>query len=455
MDDGKHKNSIPVLDGVRGIACLSIITFHMNLIARFNGIWTPALDGPGAFASAASLFGEAGVILFFVLSGFLLFLPYCRAMLTDTPWPSVRRFYLRRAFRIFPGYYVALFLMLIFLSPEYLNWSHLHAVWLFITFRMDFPLTFQLVNAPFWTLALEFQYYLVLPWLALAIACLVRRGKQRGRLIKLAGCLLLLFVYGVGTRYWMIVLGGEGPLSQIFSPFWLEQLKLYSYGSVGKDYEVFASGMLVAGIYSYTHIIAPIGRLSHLIRRLSPFLFLLGLTLLYMISLWHFYLLFPGKTLHFLDPYKESLYYYKDIFQPLLYGISFALCIQGLLYGATWLKRPFEWGPLRWTGLISYSLYIWHYSICLLFIGYCLPRFQPLNWGQPALFTVDWLWILITAFPLSIVLYKVVEIPGMRLGEKICKRFERPKKYAPGTEEPLPAEVAARGHQSIAVDNKA
>ena len=44
LGDGKQKNSIPVLDGVRAIACLSIITFHMNLLARFYGIWNPALE---------------------------------------------------------------------------------------------------------------------------------------------------------------------------------------------------------------------------------------------------------------------------------------------------------------------------------------------------------------------------------------------------------------------------
>ena len=96
LDDGKQKHSIPVLDGARAIACLAIITFHMNLLARFHGIWNPALQGPGAFLSAALLFGESGVMLFFVLSGFLLFLPYARALLFGGRWPSLRRFYLRR-----------------------------------------------------------------------------------------------------------------------------------------------------------------------------------------------------------------------------------------------------------------------------------------------------------------------------------------------------------------------
>jgi peptidoglycan/LPS O-acetylase OafA/YrhL len=52
--------------------------------------------------SAVNTFAYSGVLLFFVLSGLLLFLPYARALINSAPWPSLRRFYARRVRRILP-----------------------------------------------------------------------------------------------------------------------------------------------------------------------------------------------------------------------------------------------------------------------------------------------------------------------------------------------------------------
>ncbi|WP_246039211.1 acyltransferase family protein [Dictyobacter alpinus] len=448
LDDGKKKNSIAVLDGVRAVACLAIIIFHMNLLARFSGIWNPPLQGIGAFFSAVALFGESGVILFFVLSGFLLFLPFVRSMLSDSPWPSVPRFYIRRVFRIVPGYYVALFLMLIFLAPEYFKSDHSPDLWLFLTFRMDFPLTFQRVNGPFWTLALEFQYYILLPLLAWGMALLVRRGAAHWRLIKMILCLILIVVWGVWTRFWGASMrdGGDGFLSGIVPSTVIDIFRPYVYGATGKYLEVFAIGMLIAAIYSYGKQIALHTQFVRYMRQGSPVIFMGGLGLLGFITLWHFYQLFPGQTLNFLDPYQAFLTNYSYMFQPLVYAISYGLCILALRHGTSWLKRPFEWNPLRWVGLISYSLYMWHYPIILLFLSMFLPKFQLQHWSQPAQYLVYWLWILLTAFPLSIALYKLIEVPGIQMGEKLCQRLEQRRKHRGRQiqlkEEPVTAAVA-------------
>ena len=74
-----------------------------------SGIWGPVYnihDVPGMlafFVASVAYYGESGVIFFFLLSSFLLFLPYAKALLFEDPWPSLRRFYLRRIFRILPG----------------------------------------------------------------------------------------------------------------------------------------------------------------------------------------------------------------------------------------------------------------------------------------------------------------------------------------------------------------
>jgi len=110
LDTEKKKNTITVLDGVRGLACFLVMFYHFNLVARDYHIWIPLHDF-GTIAGSIALFGQFGVVLFFVLSGFLLFLPYAKSMLLAKDWPSVRLFYLRRAFRIMPAYYISLFLI--------------------------------------------------------------------------------------------------------------------------------------------------------------------------------------------------------------------------------------------------------------------------------------------------------------------------------------------------------
>src|SRR5215475_53636 len=74
---GKGNNStIVALDGVRAIAAMMVVTLHLN---EFAGLpWNIDHD---PLATSLAVFGRTGVDLFFVLSGFLLFLPYARALL--------------------------------------------------------------------------------------------------------------------------------------------------------------------------------------------------------------------------------------------------------------------------------------------------------------------------------------------------------------------------------------
>jgi len=110
---------IPVLNGIRAIACLSVLFFHIHLGIRSTGIWNPLPNihdidihnMPAMLTYFAAIFayaGDSGAILFFLLSGFLLFLPYAKLLLFETPWTSLHKFYIRRIFRILPGYYAIL-----------------------------------------------------------------------------------------------------------------------------------------------------------------------------------------------------------------------------------------------------------------------------------------------------------------------------------------------------------
>lgn len=150
---------IKELDGVRGIAALMVLFFHFFF----------RLETEDAFLLAVrkiSYFGETGVSLFFVLSGFLI----TRILLnTRQSERFFYHFYLRRSLRIFPLYYLFLAVHY-FIFPLIKHEPHdpfpMQAVyWIYM---QDFALTFNwAAEGPghFWSLAVEEHFYLFWPLL--------------------------------------------------------------------------------------------------------------------------------------------------------------------------------------------------------------------------------------------------------------------------------------------------
>src|SRR5260370_28916676 len=117
---------------------------HLSLITTQDiQLWSRKTFPP--LVTAVAFAGDTGVTLFFVLSGFLLFLPYAKALLfEDTRWPSTRQFYLLRVLRIIPAYYVSLCLIVLIFPPAYLHLLHRKQWFFFFTLFMDSsPPTFQ------------------------------------------------------------------------------------------------------------------------------------------------------------------------------------------------------------------------------------------------------------------------------------------------------------------------
>ncbi|HEU5347236.1 MAG TPA: acyltransferase, partial [Ktedonobacterales bacterium] len=163
MDNGPQE--IRALDGLRAVAALSIVVFHSMLFLQLEyEPWSRAINHGWYYLST-------GVHLFFVLSGFLLFLPYVRAMLDGEKLPSARRFYRRRALRILPAYWacLAILVALKFFVGQ-VPFSPGDVVAHIVLVHDSFPQFNRDYNGPFWTMAVEAQFYLLMPLMALLVA---------------------------------------------------------------------------------------------------------------------------------------------------------------------------------------------------------------------------------------------------------------------------------------------
>jgi peptidoglycan/LPS O-acetylase OafA/YrhL len=163
---------LPMLDGLRAVAALAVLLTHVA--------FQTGEVGRGAGGAVLARF-DAGVAVFFLLSGFLLYRPYARAGLTGGRWPSTRRYALRRAGRILPAYWVALAAVAL-TSPVPAGVLATHA-WLGQTYTGPLLATFTQT----WSLCTEVAFYAALPLLARAA-----RGREG---VVLAGAFLSTYAY--------------------------------------------------------------------------------------------------------------------------------------------------------------------------------------------------------------------------------------------------------------------
>jgi peptidoglycan/LPS O-acetylase OafA/YrhL len=169
---------LDAIEGLRGVAVIWVVLFHY-LLVRDPLSRDPCVAWIASFAPLNAVIsnGYLGVDLFFLITGFLLVLPWARHAMEGAPAPSARAFYVRRIRRIVPAYYVQLILLFFVFVP--LLWglefwgrnlwfgaynAIAHA--LFLHYTTPISSASLSINGPLWSLALEFQYYLLLPLLA-------------------------------------------------------------------------------------------------------------------------------------------------------------------------------------------------------------------------------------------------------------------------------------------------
>ncbi|TVY02368.1 acetyltransferase [Cohnella terricola] len=308
---------MPGLDGLRAISVLAVIAYHFNLQLA-----------PG---------GLLGVGIFFVLSGYLI---------TDqlmSEWQDNRKidlahFWTRRARRLLPAMFSMLALTAVWLllfDPSrlasirgdfasavlYFNnwWLIFHKVSYFESFGPPSPI------GHLWSLAIEEQFYLLWPLLlAIGMRFAARRGK------------LILFMLG-GAALSALAMG------LLYVPG-LDPSRVY----YGTDTRVFA--LLIGAALA---VAWPSRKLADGVKRGSRAMMDLIGTVCLIAILW---------MIAQVDEYGSFLYYGGLV----LLSVLSAAVIAVLAHPGTRLSAWLGVKPLRWIGVRSYGLYIWHYPVIAL-----------------------------------------------------------------------------------------
>ena len=375
MPSSGATREIAAIDGLRALAILLVVWCHLYTQASAHA-WPL---GPMPLQRVAQL-GFSGVDLFFVLSGFLLFLPYSRAILAGAPLPSTKKFYYRCLLRIVPLYLFALITLLLFQNHDLLQRGYTISLVLTVLLLHDMSnnSTFyvQLLNIVLWTLAVEWQFYLVLPWLARVIHAMAGPHDRRGFGLRLMTVSGLVIVWGLLVRLVASLFYAQTGVLPVEAPHGLGVLFALIYGTNGKFLETFGLGMALSLVY------VAAGERRQLTRAWRA-IFGIGAALAAAAGwvgcvLW---VTHPagGVTA---DPnaafFVPSWTPWGELGQWVL-GVTYTLLVFAVLLGPPAFSGLFSLAPLRYIGIISYSIYIWHYPIIKNLVA-IMPDVSPLGY---------------------------------------------------------------------------
>lgn len=351
-----NNSHITALDGIRGLAVSLVLASHFSA-----NNWQPL-----PFINLTGI-GKSGVFLFFILSSFLLSLQFLRF---DHQKITNKHFWLRycerRILRIWPLY--IFILIFSFLTVFALNstlgidngWPytiHLHDLWMHLTLREGFSVL--------WSIPVEFKYYLILPFIAILNSLIL---KNNTILTTITTVILIL----VTTKTWPSELSETNSI----------ELKYYL--------SIFFIGQYAAVIHS--NLTTALGA-SHKYEWLFETTGFICLLIIFASTPSLYNIIFNENisTNHF---HKEF------IFHGTIWGV-FILCV---LHGKGYMAKIFTISILRYLGLISFSLYLWH--------GGMIKIGLYTNMEDNSL--TSWILIIASIFIASLS-YKLIEKPFMSI----------------------------------------
>ena len=344
-------SNISSLDGLRAISVVLVILVHLGVP------YVPEIHG---------------VLTFFVLSGFLITWLLLKES-ARTGGVSIRDFYVRRALRIFPAFYVfwfihfGLYLLSRGIPSRRVFFDYLTAFFYVSDYRLAFTHIHPVLSHT-WSLSVEEQFYLVWPWIFLLF-----QHNLRKLTTILIGIITAVYAYRIVLFFFLHV--GDDRLHNTFDG-------RADHLFIGCLLAVLLKRGLLNNVWSAitSGIGAPVPTLLALVTSIA------------MNSRFHY-------------QYKYLIGFSLD---PLLIAI---FLVQVVVLGDTWLWRWLNWPVTRYVGRVSYPMYLYHG----LANDAALRAFRgrPLWLIAPAAIVIGTL--------LASVSYFVVEKPFLRLKSKFSR----------------------------------
>jgi peptidoglycan/LPS O-acetylase OafA/YrhL len=350
----RRRARIVGLDGVRGLLCLSIAITHVTGYYSKNT----------ADTWKTNIFGFS-LVYFFVLSGFLLFLPHVRNVVAERAsahMPNVRDYAVHRFARIMPVY-LAIFLIVNFvLQLSYVQNAAVmpddaktgigvitapgELLANLTLLQTYFPAYIQTGIGPSWSLTLEYAFYLALPLLGVALFALRKRSTRNPFVLAMLAPGILLIVGLVGRALIPVVNHFAGTTDFILLN-WGPNLAAVFTKSIFTNADNFAMGMFAAIVFVAIEHGALPERVSRRVRMVSAAAILpvlVGSAAFFAIAV-QFVTAGVGVV---------AALMILVVVVPLARGRKSKL--------ATFLDVR----PIRYVGEISLSAYLWHFPMLLL-----------------------------------------------------------------------------------------